>query len=146
MPYPDLPHNRLVVMMDGSAVDVSQTYGMILVDGYKIPPPEAKTHYIDIPGRSGKLDLTEAFGDVFYNNIEMEFSFVIINAAPPIEVKKQEIISLFNGKKYVFYTTMEGSSKQYTGRFKVTDMQHGLYDVGYVIWFKINIDVDTGSQ
>lgn len=145
MPYPDLPNNRLIVTMNGSAVDVSQTYGMILVDGYKISPPEAKTHYVDIPGRSGKLDLTEAFGAIFYNNIEMEFQFVIINVTSPIEVKKQEIISLFNGKKYSFYTTMEGSSKTYTGRFKVSDMQHGLYDVGYVISFTINIDVDTGS-
>ena len=64
MQYPGLPNNRLIV----NGVDLSTEYGMILLDGYTLSPPEPKTYTVDIPGGDGVIDLTEGLtGDVAYN-------------------------------------------------------------------------------
>lgn len=42
----------------------------------EIGEPEPKTHYIDIPGMNGSLDLTEAIGEVVYNNRIINIEFV----------------------------------------------------------------------
>ena len=40
-------------------------YGLIVAP-YAIPMPESQTNFVDIPGRDGALDLSEAFGTVRY--------------------------------------------------------------------------------
>jgi len=40
-------------------------YGLIVAP-YAIPMPEPQTNYVEIPGRDGALDLSEAFGTVRY--------------------------------------------------------------------------------
>ena len=40
-------------------------YGLIVAP-YAIPMPEPQTNFVEIPGRDGALDLTEAFGTVRY--------------------------------------------------------------------------------
>jgi len=40
-------------------------YGLIVAP-YAIPMPEPQTNFVDIPGRDGALDLSEAFGTVRY--------------------------------------------------------------------------------
>lgn len=49
-------------------------FGLYLTD-YEIPAPEAKTNYIDIPGRNGALDKTERNGVVYFKDrtIPLEF-------------------------------------------------------------------------
>ena len=40
-------------------------YGLIVAP-YAIPMPEPQTNFVEIPGRDGALDLSEAFGSVRY--------------------------------------------------------------------------------
>lgn len=50
-----------------------RTWGLKLKE-VTIGFPEVKTSYVDIPGRNGQLDLTEAmFGGVTYGNRELRF-------------------------------------------------------------------------
>ena len=42
-------------------------YGLI-VASYAIPMPESQTNFVEIPGRDGALDLSEAFGTVRYTD------------------------------------------------------------------------------
>ena len=82
--YPELPKNRLIV----NNIDLTEEYGMILLDGYKNDPPAVKTQEIDIPGRDGKIDLSELLlGRPSYNDRTLEFSFICINIQD-VEAKK----------------------------------------------------------
>lgn len=70
MSYPDYPENRLIV----NGVDLTLKYGLILIDGYKLDPPEVKKYEVDIPGGDGVIDLTDSLlGDTAYKNREIEF-------------------------------------------------------------------------
>lgn len=130
--YPELPKNRLIV----NNIDLTEEYGMILLDGYKNDPPAVKTQEIDIPGRDGKLDLSELLlGRPSYNDRTLEFSFVCINVQD-IEAKKTEISSLLNGKSYDFRMTMD-PLYTYHGRFAVSNFAHTIYDVGEVLTFNL---------
>lgn len=40
----------------------------LIVAPYEIPMPPAQTNFVEIPGRNGSLDLTEAFGGVRYGD------------------------------------------------------------------------------
>lgn len=52
-------------------------WGLIWTD-FKITAPEAQTMTIQIPGRDGLLDLTEALGDrIRFNNRTLSFTFVL---------------------------------------------------------------------
>ena len=42
-------------------------YGLIVAP-YAIPMPEPQTSFVEIPGRDGALDLSEAFGTVRYTD------------------------------------------------------------------------------
>ena len=35
---------------------------------FKIPQPKAKTNYVNVPGASGSIDLSEVYGSVVYEN------------------------------------------------------------------------------
>ena len=52
-------------------------WGLMLRETPKITPPEPKTHYVDIPGAHGSLDLTEMLtGKVQYKNRKIAMEFV----------------------------------------------------------------------
>lgn len=132
--YPELPKNRLIV----NNIDLTEEYGMILLDGYKNDPPTVKTQEIDIPGRDGKLDLSELLlGRPSYNDRSLEFNFACINVAD-IESKKTQISSLLNGKSYDFRLSMDPYCT-YHGRFSVSNFAHTVYDVGKVLTFNVRI-------
>lgn len=46
-----------------------------------IGAPKAKTAEVDVPESDGVVDLTEFFGEVKYNNRELEFEFSVIDGA-----------------------------------------------------------------
>ena len=132
--YPELPKNRLFV----NGIDLTEEYGMILLDGYKNDPPAVKTQEIDIPGRDGKIDLSELLlGRPSYNDRTLEFSFICINVKD-VEAKKTEISSLLNGKSYDFRMTID-PLYTYHGRFTVSNFAHTIYDVGEVLTFNLKV-------
>ena len=134
MNYPDYPDNRLIV----EGVDLSERFGMILVDGYTLAPPSPKTYTVDIPGGNGKLDLTESLlGDTAYNNREQEFDFYVIDPAN-FERTKTEISNFLHGKTFDYVLTMD-PHYTYHGRFEVREYKHNAYSNALVGYVKIKI-------
>lgn len=137
MGYPDLPKNRLIV--DG--VDLTMTYGMVLLDGYTLDPPEPKTYTIDIPGGNGIIDLTEALtGDVVYNNRTQEFTFALIHPENFEEVKSK-VFNFLHGQSFDYRLTMD-EEYFYHGRFTVSTCEHEADSGGIVGQITISIDAD----
>lgn len=137
MAYPDLPKNRMIV--DG--IDITAKWGLILVDGYTLEPPEPKTYTVDIPGGDGVLDLTETLlGDTAYNNRKMEFEFHVIDCDFFEDVKSQ-VSDFLHGRSYDFQITMD-PDYTYHGRFSVSGYSHQAYAIGIDGIIKIKIDAN----
>lgn len=129
------PNNRLIV--DG--VDLSTEYGLILVDGYTLSPPEPKTYVIDVPGGNSKIDLTESlFGDVAYDNRKQEFTFYVINPES-FEKTKTKLSNFLHGKEFDYRITMD-PGYTYHGRFAIEEYSHARYSSNIAGAFKITID------
>ena len=74
------------------------TWGLLLSDK-RITTPEIKTYIIDIPGRSGTLDLTDIMGGVRYNDREAEFILTPIEGNYSQRMEKyKEVVKFFHGK------------------------------------------------
>lgn len=135
MSYPDYPENRLIV----NGVDLTLKYGLILIDGYKLDPPEVKKYEVDIPGGDGVIDLTESLlGDSAYKNREIELEFYIIDIGR-FEDIMTEINRELHGKSFDFKLTMD-PEYTYHGRFKISDQKQNAYMNGLVGYFKMTID------
>lgn len=137
MSYPDYPENRLIV----NGVDLTLKYGLILIDGYKLDPPEVKKYEVDIPGGDGVIDLTESLlGDSAYKNREIELEFYVIDIG-----RFEDIMTKINrelhGKSFDFKLTMD-PEYTYHGRFKISDQKQNMYMNGLVGYFKMIIDGD----
>ena len=59
-------------------INTYDTYGLIL-SSQEIGLPSVKTKFIDIDGRNGSLDMTEAFDEVLYGNRTLTFTFNIVS-------------------------------------------------------------------
>lgn len=135
--YPDYPNNRLIV--DG--VDITTTYGLILVDGYTLEPPSPKTYTVDIPGGNGIIDLTESFtGDVAYDNRSQTFTFLVIYPED-FEKTKTKISNFLHGKAFDYKMTMD-PDYTYHGRFTVNSYSHSAYVDGIVGSIEVQINAD----
>ena len=138
MSYPDYPNNRLIV--DG--VDLSITFGLVLLDGYTLSPPEPKTYTVDIPGGDGVIDLTQSLtGDVAYNIREQEFNFVVIDPQN-FEQVKTKVSNFLHGKEFDYQITMD-PDYTYHGQFTVTDYAHSKYAYpGIVGTFTVSVSAE----
>lgn len=140
MGYPNYPNSRLIV--DG--VDLTLKYGLILVDGYTLEPPEPKTYEVDIPGGDGKIDLTETLlGDTAYKNRKMEFEFYVVGLEDAIDFERvmTDIKRFLHGKSFDFRITMD-PDYTYHGRFTISGPKHSRYTIGIAGYIKITIDAD----
>lgn len=137
MSYPDLPNNRLIV----NDIDLTETYGLILMDGYTLEPPEPKTYTVDIPGGNGVIDLTDALsGDTVYSNRKQEFELCAI-AVDSFEELKTKISNLLHGRAFDYKITMD-PEYTYHGRFTVSSYTHSVYSIGTVGTIKLTVDAD----
>lgn len=136
--YPNKPDNYMIV----GDVDLFDSYGMVLSDGYTMLPPEAKSYTIDIPGGNGSLDLTESLlGDTPYGNRKQSFAFYVINVND-VELLKHKIVNYLHGKRFTYQVSMD-PGYYYNGRFKVTGFTHTMSAVGLIANIKIEIEGDT---
>lgn len=96
----------------------------LILSAVDIPPAIPKTAYIDIPGGDGSVDLTEAHGEVKYNDRDCKFTFTM-NPAGNLserawEEKKTEVSNALNGK--VFQIVLDkDDSYYYEGRCEVSE-------------------------
>lgn len=134
MSYPNLPNNRMIV----NGVDLSERFKMVLLDGYTLAPPSAKTYTVDIPCGNGVVDLTESLiGDITYNNREQSFEFAVVGATNFEEIKTQ-ILNFLHGRSYDYTLTMD-PGYTYNGRFDVGSFTKSVYSIGPVMKFKVKI-------
>lgn len=71
----------------------------LVLSKVEIPPATPKTNFVDIPGGDGSVDLTEALGEVKFQDRKCKFTFTAF-PYDDFEVKKKQISNLLNGKKY----------------------------------------------
>ena len=73
--------------------------GLKMID-FKIPQPDAKTNYVQIPGTSGNLDLSEVYGGVTYEDRSgLSFTFVVRNNFIAWAHIIQNLAAKIHGKK-----------------------------------------------
>ena len=87
-------------MMKGIKFDDVHSYDdlNLVLSEVSIPPATAKTNFVDIPGGDGSVDLTEALGEVKFEDRGCKFTFTVF-PSEDFEVKKRKISNLLNGKR-----------------------------------------------
>lgn len=84
----------------------------LLLSALEITPAEPKTIYIDVPGRNGSVDLTEANGEIVYYDRECTFTFTVMPSDDLTwEERKTEVSNMLNGK--VFNITLDDDDGYY---------------------------------
>lgn len=87
----------------------------------KISSPEPKTHYVDIPGAHGAMDLTKALtGKVQYHNRKIELEFITTAGREDWSAVYSDILSELHGQMKEI-TLDEDPTHYYKGRVKVGD-------------------------
>lgn len=100
-------------------------------------PPEIKTHYVDIPGANGQIDLTESLtGYPLYENRTGSIEFYVANGYEDWAVLYSKIMNYLHGKR--MRATLEDDRYfYYEGRFEVNKWTSDKW------WSKITIDYDV---
>lgn len=93
-------------------------WGLYLAEPVTVSPPEAQTHYIEVPGRDGPIDLSEANGRLAYNNREMEFDFVCQKRRTEWPKVHHDVLNTLHGKSMKIILD-EDSDYYYEGRVYV---------------------------
>lgn len=74
-------------------------WGLMLKSTPKVSSPEPKTHYVDIPGAHGEMDLTEALtGKVQFKNREIEMEFITMAGRENWSAIYSDILSTLHGQ------------------------------------------------
>lgn len=97
------------------------TYGLIL-SSQDIGLPPVKTNYIEIEGRQGSLDMSEAFDEILYEDRTLTFIFNIVNDIYAWDELRTHIANDLHGKrcKIVVYSDTDF---YYIGRCSVDKYQ-----------------------
>ena len=97
------------------------TWKLMLKKAPEISSPEPKTHYVDVLGAHGSLDLTEALaGKVLYKNRTIKMEFVSMAGRTQWPVIYSNILSALHGK-LLNIVLDEDISYTYKGRVTVGD-------------------------
>lgn len=79
--------------------DVCEEYDMIF-NSKSVPPPLPKTSFVEVPGGHGKLDLSEAFGEVKFNNRTITIVLTkVMKDEATFYTQWNEFVSTYSGKK-----------------------------------------------
>lgn len=82
--------------------------------------PEIKTEYVEVLGADGQLDMTEAFGDVKYNNRTLTFEFSLIESID-WEDGYSKVLNYLHGRK--MKVIIDDPDYYYLGRISVSDYE-----------------------
>lgn len=93
----------------------------LILSQVNIPPAVPKTNFIDIPGGDGSVDLTEALGEVkFENRADASFTFTVL-PEDDFEVKKRQVSNLVNGRRFNRIIVDKDPDYFWTGRCIVNE-------------------------
>lgn len=88
--------------MRGVSFDNKHSYvqwGLMLKTAPELAPPEPKTHYVDILGAHGMMDLTEALsGKVQYKNRQLKLEFISMAGREEWSAIYSDILAEVHGK------------------------------------------------
>lgn len=101
-------------------IDSYSDWGIILIPKER-PKPSPKYNYVSIPARNGDLDLTEAFGDVFYENLSYPLEFNVIDSMNTWDSKLRTITNYLHGQQ-MKVTFSEDPDYYYLGRVTVNEL------------------------
>lgn len=82
-----------------------------------------RTNYISVPGRDGYLDLTEAYGQVYYDNRTLEFQFDLFDKPATWWQTYDEIKAYLHGKNRKIILDVD-NGYYYYGRCSVSALTH----------------------
>lgn len=86
-----------------------------------VSPPGLKTHFVDLPGGDGVLDLSEALaGKPIYGNRTGSWEFIVMNDYQNWELLYSEIMNYLHGKTYHAILD-DDPSYYYDGRFSLEE-------------------------
>jgi predicted phage tail component-like protein len=97
-----------------------EDFGLILRPKTR-PKPSPRYEYVSIPARNGDLDLTEAFGDVFYENLSFPLEFNVIDPINTWDSKLREITNYLHGKKMKVIFS-DDPDYYYLGRITINEL------------------------
>lgn len=101
--------------------DIHSYYDLnLILSQCSISPAIPKTNYIEIPGADGSIDLTEALGEVKYNDRTGTLVFTVL-PSDDFEEKKSEISNLLNGVYFEKITLDKDPDFYYQGRCSIND-------------------------
>lgn len=92
----------------------------MIMNAKKIGTPPPKVETIDIPGGDGVLDLTEAFGDVKYQNRKLSFDFSTIAPKSQFMDVFSRVQNLLHGRRMDIRLS-DDPGWYYTGRVSVNE-------------------------
>lgn len=96
-------------------------WGLMLAAAPKITSPEPKTHYVEIPGMHGSLDLTELLtGKVQYKNRKITLDFVTLAGREDWSARYSDILMQLQGQLNEI-TLDDDPLHYYKGRVTVGD-------------------------
>lgn len=104
------------IHIDGTPI--CSTFGLMF-DSFEQEEPEELVNYVDVPGRDGPLDLTEALtGGPVYGSRTFDFNLSVLGDPSGFAAKMTAIRSLILGKRLPFRLSWE-SGYEYRGRFGI---------------------------
>ncbi len=103
--------------------NIHSFYDLNLVPApFVIPPAKPKTSYIEVPGGDGSLDLTEAHGEVKFQNREFTVTFSVMPSDKmTFEEKAMQISNALNGKRFEKIIFDKDLHYYFTGRCTVDE-------------------------
>lgn len=117
----------IVLALDNELLSETQHFDELYPDlkmlGYGIGTPEPRFNYVEVPGKSGVLDLTSALGPITYTNRQLWFTAREYANPPQHIFKYSGLLNKYHGRsvKIVFDDDME---YYYQGRCLVSTVYH----------------------
>lgn len=125
---------KVRLVTDGlTSYDLKSDLGW-MVDFEEMEAPQPKTNFVDIPARSGYLDLTEVDGTIYYNAV----NFVLVcrricSKSDLILQYSRQMMNLFNGKQLRVF--LNEDTYYYDARVSVGN----FYRDGLVLGLELNV-------
>lgn len=118
-----------------NSVHTADGLGLVMTDR-SISLPTPKTNYIDVPGRNGALDLSEALtNDIQYNNRELKFSF-LWNGSRDSVLSLIDEVMLYHGRR-VTVITDDHPDWYYSGRASLSYKDYRTH-----VTFEMTVDAE----
>ena len=94
-------------------------FGLILTS-QEIGLPAPKTYMVEIEGRNGSLDLSESFGEIKYENRELNFTFELIENVESWIDRMKKVAAFLHGQKMKIITWSDPNF-YYIGRCNIEE-------------------------